>query len=720
MSTTREIDIIYQPDPDKKKVLVFKTPTIQINTNTITIGSNGFISNINSGDNVSITGSVYAVDPYSGTNEEVSLDDDTFSYSISFIIIPYSGLPNNLILTDNGNGTFSINGNIGTLFDEKYEFIVRAILTVTDTSSQTLVRTDDTDYYMYFTSSITDTNFFWDTNWLSSLPSSQITENNETYTVYTLSSLPKGINTSIGLSLMNQSDININYSSVSTNITGMESQSSVLPNNLRLYKIDNSNLKLGGNIDLTIDTSSGNVSYYFKIEVDDGNGNYGSPDTRNTIFEIIVLNYFSTEDEVSNMVVWNTSSGNIGTSYERYPSHFNISAYNPNGNSVTYQLSPNSNQLPNGMYIDSSTGMIMGFLPSVTIETDIKFIARASCGTQYSDRSFYITVLPLYGYGSYFDINIPYTFFNRILSTLFSWNTSAIPDDKVFRLGDDNFGRIVNPNIYFISGLQNSPESTGYWKTSDNTGTPVSRETVENITDQSTMDQYSSCFIDKLRNYHRPYDVSINGISYSPCYDPNGNYIYDVVYLTLTDNDSGDYRYFDSSNTEQYNYVNYDYQDTSNKRRFFSPSVRNCRLDLIQTENRLNDSTNFLRPNNTPGIGLLQNEGMPLWMLTTNPNTNTSLGYIFCIPLIYVVPGYGKFAIIQYEENNISQVYGLTFTINGYLVNLYNDNRIHFDLNTQNNVETTFDVSSGSGTWFDVSITNETVHVLFPEQENNI
>lgn len=718
MSSTREIDIIYQPDPSKKKLLEFNNPSITINNNQITIQPDGFIENLSLSDTINISFSVYAYDPLSGNKNEVSLDDPDYNYSVVFSILPSGGLPSNLSLSDFGNSSGEISGYINNILQDRYDFLIRASLIVYDKQTGLLVRTDDTDYYMYFTSIKNDT-FYWDTAWLESLPVVIKNINNKQQIVYKLGSYPKGSIVDIILSLNNLSNLPITYYIQNLNVTN---QPTVLPNNINLYKIDNTNAKISGDVDLLIDTSKGNISYYFNIYAQHNNET-GTPDTKNTIFQIDILNYFADDNISSNIITWNTPSGNIGTSYERYDSHFAVSAYNPEGNAVTYQVSPNSNEIPSGLSVDKTKGYILGTLPSVKQKTVYTFTIRAFCGNNFSDRNFSFIILPMLNGRSYFDIKLPFTYFKRILATSHAWNTICVPESKVYRSGDECYGRLLEPSIYFTGGLYDTAANTGYWLNTDGTGKPVDRLVVENMTSQDTVNSYESCFIDKLRNYHKPFNLTINGIDWAPCYDPSGNYIYDAVYLTFTDRDEEDYRYFDKSNTEEIVYTDYEYNSQHNKR-FFQPSIRNCRLDILQTTNRQNIGIFNKRPNTDIGMGLAGNtENLPMWMLTNNPNTNKQKGYVCCLPLVYTVAGYGNTAVILYNENNISELFGITFTIGGYLVDFYHTIETHFDLNTETGSETTFDVVNGnkdsSGTWFDVYYQKETKYILFPSEENN-
>lgn len=724
---TIEMDILYEPDPQKKKILAFNTPTGTMSYNgastNFSVQDNGFVYTIqNAGEVYDINFSVYPYDPYSGNTNQVSYDDDEYNYSVSFSIIPNTNsMPMSLILIDNQNGTCSISGSISNILKDVYKFLLRASLLVTDKSGN-YIRTDDTDLYMYFDTPEGDDAFYWNIGWLQGVPS-QTVGNSETS--YVLGKIPKGGNMDMNIYLTNPNNYNIDFSFINVESNDLVSQQSIVPANIKIDKIDNQTALVGGNVDLTIDTSNGNITYYFGIQAKrtDIDNSYGSPDTRTIIFEIDVLNYFDDSQQTSDSITWVTPSGSIGSTYEYYYSHFGVTASNPLGNTITYMLAPGSN-LPSGLQIDKNTGYITGRCPPVVQSTDYYFIIRAYCGTTYSDRLFYLTILPCYSSPDFFDVYIQVTSLTRLFSSSYAWNTNCVPGEKVFRFTDSNFGHNLEPLIYVVSGLQSNNNTTGFWDVNGNT---ISQTDIENITTQASVDAYRSCLVDKLRNYHHPFDLAISGIQYSPGYDPSGNYVYDVIYLTLTDFSENDFSFFDNNEKEilvevPYNFVNGEAPELDvipTTTRVCSPSIRNCRLDLINTSNRITSPTLMIKPNATPGIGLTNSEGMPFWMKNISPITKTSLGYVCAIPLVYVVPGYGETAIINYEQNGISELYGKRFTVDRYLVYENYSIRTHFDLNNDNGTETMFDVQDTTkkyitGTWFDVIYEQETRYIVFP------
>jgi hypothetical protein len=99
---------------------------------------------------------------------------------------------------------------------------------------------------------------------------------------------------------------------------------------------------------------------------------------------------------------WNTPAGSLGTFYSNYDMNFQLSATDPEGNSISYSVV--SGSLPSGVSMDIS-GLITGVLPIISydpnsstgagLEQSSTFTVRASDGVFSTDRQFTITTLPL-------------------------------------------------------------------------------------------------------------------------------------------------------------------------------------------------------------------------------------------------------------------------------------------------------------------------------------
>lgn len=90
--------------------------------------------------------------------------------------------------------------------------------------------------------------------------------------------------------------------------------------------------------------------------------------------------------------VWSTSTGNLGIMYdiERSIKTFSVLATDPDGTSLIYSIS--SGQLPTGMTLDSSSGIISGTANAVANNTTYAFTVDATDGVNISSREFNISV----------------------------------------------------------------------------------------------------------------------------------------------------------------------------------------------------------------------------------------------------------------------------------------------------------------------------------------
>lgn len=724
-----DIDIAYQPDPTKLRLLKFNSPDILINGNIITQQSDGFISNLSLYDIItSIDFTVYAVDALTG--KEASLTDTEYTYTINYSIIPsLAVLPTGLSgsaypsdLSNNDYGNYIIEGSISALSSEMYEFLIRATLTAYDKDGN-FVRYDDTDLYCYFTSSISSSEFSWNQVWLEGLTSSTI--DGSSSTVYNLGVFPRGTSFTENMLISNINSYTVTYELVSAyDIDNNNPNDLTVPEGLHIDEIG----RLAG----IISASNTPGLYYFSVKVTDvdDTSNTGYPPTEQTIFSIQVLETIVTDNSDSSTITWITPSGYLGSIYESYPSYFAVEASNPSGLAVTYSLSPESNQLPNGLTIDPTTGMIIGNCPYVNGSTSYNILIRATVGTASSDRSFSFVILPLFESSDVFGLDIPVTGSLRQQIAEYSWQTAYIPEKYIYRAGDPNYGRPRNQNMYFLFGLTNTLDALGYWDDSLSPSDPNYGKAVAlPTTNYST---YRSCLLDKLRNYHHPYDLLITGAKTSPGYSPDGVYLYDVIYLTLTDNATS-VGGFDSTGTEQL------ITDTklavddeipqwnmpAGSTRICPASISNCRNDLIQTANRINSPTYMIRPNPKSGIGISGSEGLPLWMMTqTVAGDNTSvLGFTPSIVLCYCQPNTGQLVLNNLLTNGMSSLFGNTFTVDRYILKVNDIGEIHFDVT---DVETTFDcivdisgnINLNSGTWFDVVVTSNNNVIKFPPGDN--
>jgi hypothetical protein len=94
--------------------------------------------------------------------------------------------------------------------------------------------------------------------------------------------------------------------------------------------------------------------------------------------------------EYNNPPVWNTPSGNLGSQYEGFAGSFQLSAYDPESQPITFVLEAGS--LPYGLTL-TNTGLLSGTLSSVTANTGFSFTIAASDGIYSTNQSFSFTTL---------------------------------------------------------------------------------------------------------------------------------------------------------------------------------------------------------------------------------------------------------------------------------------------------------------------------------------
>lgn len=167
------IDIAFNPDVTKKRVLKFNNPSISVDGNSVNQQSDGLLSEVSVNTSIDqIVFTVYSVNPSTGATASLT-DVEGYSYTVSLDILPNSAsLPPGLKYTSNTKTDISnslvISGLITNLSQDIYEFLVRASLNCYDLNGN-LIRTDNTDLYCYFDSKIESENFRWDVSWLSDL-----------------------------------------------------------------------------------------------------------------------------------------------------------------------------------------------------------------------------------------------------------------------------------------------------------------------------------------------------------------------------------------------------------------------------------------------------------------------------------------------------------------------------------------------------------------------
>lgn len=200
--------------------------------------------------------------------------------------------------------------------------------------------------------------------------------------------------------------------------------------------------------------------YYFRIYARDPDDliNYprgeGSPKTSEKIYRINISPDIVLDARLSDVVRWETPAGSLGSCFETYPSHFGVKAvpqYQVSvGNTtetqtIRYTLTPASNPLPNGLLLNTESGLILGRCPYVTLSRTFEFIIEARVvfinndtgevrpSTIASERSFSIRVRSIFSSDSVtsLQINVPSGLRQKIARWIWGTQSEPRPDFMV-------------------------------------------------------------------------------------------------------------------------------------------------------------------------------------------------------------------------------------------------------------------------------------------------
>ena len=393
----------------------------------------------------------------------------------------------------------------------------------------------------------------------------------------------------------------------------------------------------GGETHGIIDPSSPLGLYFFRLVVSDPAGN--------EIFQDFVIELKESDDDVltdSDQIIWITPSGPLGQIYETFASHLGVEASNPEGSPVKYSLSPNGGNLPQGMEVDTNTGLIVGVAPFVAQDVDYYFTVRATVGTRYVDRNFSLRILSQYAGVSV--MNFKASVFGPDRMEIQDWTTAStvLTRDNIFRPTDPNFGTPAYPHMYVLSG---------------------------------TSVVQPSQIMDYLKDYHKRMHLLFGELKYAEVKDPSGYHAYDVIYMSVTDplDKAGGFTsdLIEEVLVEQqenpYDIGNWN-PDTK-AQRYFPNSIANARDDLIST----------VSPH--VGLGVDTQEGLPLWMRQ---------GFRAGIVIAYVKPGTG----LKLTNNLVAKGYNKNFVGRNFILDRYYISTIATE------VTTLFDVVNGEATTF--------------------
>lgn len=524
----------------------------------------------------------------------------------------------------------------------------------------------------------------WDTAWLSNLTTSTSNGN----TVYDLGTVYRGSSVEIQLQILNPDDDFLEFKAagyIHNSGTWFEG----LPEGL---SIDSFGRIVG--VPVIADNAPGD--YYFRVYAREPSGTEGSPRTSELVFRLSLAPEIRLDQTLNDGVRWVTPAGSLGSTHEAYPSHFAVEAVPQYqvGNltneyqTIRYRLVGNR-PLPAGAFLDQWTGNITGRMPYVDSDTTYTFKIRARVvfvnrntgairsSATYSDRDFSITVVNIHAASGTANVYVSVPPLERTEIVKWVYGNKAeyhdshpqapsvltvLGQDVLFRPQDDAWGKVEDLRVLLLGGMR--------------TTTPAE-------------------FFAELNDYHRPTEVLIGDVRWAKGYDPSGNYVYDMVYLTIDDPMSGAGG-FSNGGLESvlpipHSHAVPEMNLPANSDRYHPTSLRNMRMDLKSVGTRKAwPGGNELAAER--GIGLSGKESLPLWMdCEQTPGLPSSrIGYIPAIELAYLKPGQGAQAVKSLVLAGFEQaVSGRVIKIDRYL------------LISEGFISLTFDVDGTDITTFD-------------------
>lgn len=469
--------------------------------------------------------------------------------------------------------------------------------------------------------------------------------------------------------------------------------------------------------------------YFFRVYARDPFDTEGQPRTSELVFRIYVDPDIKLEQQLNDTVKWITPSGSLGSTYETFASHFavqavpqfNLTALNNEYQTVQYTLIGTS-PFPTGVALEESTGNIVGIMPHVNSDVTFTFRIRARVvfinkltgnvrnSSAYSDRQFSFTVKNLYYTDTVSNVYISVPPFER--REISKWVYGTMPEfkegdprapsiltvlgrDVLFRRDDPAWGRVEQPRILLVAGML--------------TPSP-------NIMNQA------------LRDYHKQVDLRVGELKWAKGVDPAGNYVYDVIYFTVTDpmKGAGGFNAFggDDILPPPHTKAVRKFNMKANSDRYHPMSIDNARKDLISTTNRLSWADNpqgaevsFNRGRGIPGV-----EGLPFWMTCeqTKGRATSIIGYVPAIELAFLKPGKGAQAVKSLVQAGFQKaLQGRPIRVDRYLLISDGLRVTQFDLNVVDNTLTTFDGPDSDPptvgfTTFDATYTPTSKYYKFP------
>lgn len=348
---------------------------------------------------------------------------------------------------------------------------------------------------------------------------------------------------------------------------------------------------------------------------------------------------------------------------------FRVTAISSTGQALEYKLA--SGKLPPGLYIDQS-GEIYGMTKDNVFELDEGITYFDTNGTTF-DRRFNFNVRATnkdgilndtHGYG----INL-----RKISSSRISRIYGAVRPDKATRVSYQQF--ITDPDIFPKESLFRQGDLN--FRTDDLRFLILSGVHSPDLTDLFNL----------MGNNFYNAKLQMGDIKVARAKDPNGETIYDVVYVELLD------AYTKSPNSISFRSQNlpsiiFNYSSSSVN---ILSSNSNLKVTGTNQEDLYINSFKNMRGSIQDGMTVESFEYLPLWMKSPQEN-NITPGFKLALPINYVKPGEGQKIVYKIKNESSYDLKGVNIEIDRIYINKHDGTTID-----ENRTEQTF-ISDGSTT----------------------
>jgi len=373
----------------------------------------------------------------------------------------------------------------------------------------------------------------------------------------------------------------------------------------------------------------------------------GTLEPLTVILSILIINSDEQNYSPPTEIDWITPSGSLGSLGVGQLSYLSVSAINNLNEIVSFELSPYSNSLPQGLSLDTSTGNIIGIVGFSNIAQVYSFTVRAYQNTTFIDREFSINIIDGFVTNEIVGVNLNLTISD---SDSFLWPYKNIFNTSlIYNPTNSYYGIVNNPSIYVINGLDGRKDIVNFIETPNSNA--IGNDT-----------------------FFKPFSLILGEHQSAVARDSNGNIIYEVIYRVLYDLQSTANEYTTPDVT--LNQFVWSFQGTV--KNVYSNSLNNIRNSLIA--NIGIPSTNSSLENIEGPTGA---EIMPLFMSSEQILNDSSsiIGFIPCIVIAYCNPGTSQTLLDTISiSHNIPQD-GIVFEFNRLYLSNYSVDHIQFEDN---------------------------------------